>query len=192
MIEEKFLKLDLNFIPSNSAPILLFQVPYSGLMNTLVLYQSLIDLTADKSPSLSLEASSKPPVDPVVNVSWQNSSSTDHKAKWTGQHSPAGRAIPPGCQRVLEASTEATRLSLQVCSKRPPRAPLHTLIQNWKKIQYPSARKPRATSPQVCLSEVLPLTCLDSQVCCAIQLQPGHHWGQLPCWKFYHSHCALP
>lgn len=59
----KFFKLDLNFIPSNSAPVLLLHIPCSGLMNMLVLYQSLIDLTTDKSPSLSLEVSSKPPVD---------------------------------------------------------------------------------------------------------------------------------
>lgn len=59
----KFFKLELNFIPSNSAPVLLLHALCSGLMNMLVLYQSLIDLTTDKTPSLSLEASSKPPVD---------------------------------------------------------------------------------------------------------------------------------
>lgn len=59
----KFFKLELNFIPCNSAPVLLLHAPCSGLMNMLVLYQSLIDLTTDKTPSLSLEVSSKPPVD---------------------------------------------------------------------------------------------------------------------------------
>lgn len=126
----KFFKLDLNFIPSNSAPILLLHVPCSGLMNTLVLYQSLIDLTTDKSPSLSLEASSKPPVDLVVNINWKNSSATDRKAKWTGQRSPFWQSHPPGCQRELGASTKPqVPKSAQTCIKEQPKVPLHTLIQ---------------------------------------------------------------
>lgn len=168
-MEWKFFKLDLNFIPSNSAPIPLLHVPCSGLMNMLVLYQSLIDLTTDKSPSLSLEASSKPPVDLVVNINWKNSSATDRKAKWSGQRSPFWQSHPPGCQRELGASAKP--------QGRPKCPNLHQRATQSSFTHFNPSLKENQTLickdlPKLIHQRSYFYTFSDSQVCCATQLQP--------------------